>query len=333
MSTPPSAFPPWEAPRGAYGHPGRPLVLAPLAEITHAPLRMLIRRFGGCDLLFTEMFSASMLVRAPHKSVFLIQDPSEDDLVHQIAGSDPHVMADAAILLRERGATRLDINMGCSAPAILRKGEGAALAADRPRALSVVSAVREVFPGHLSVKMRLGETDDPASLAEFARALADAGVQTLALHPRLRGEKFKRSARWARIRQLRECVPIPVVGNGDVRLAEDARRMLQETGCDGMMAGRGAISRPWLFAEIASGHGLSPDPREVLQTFGALLRNYLPEEIWMPRYRLFVAWFSLPLFFGHTLATSVRGATSLDEAEGRVAAFFASLGESTPGQP
>jgi tRNA-dihydrouridine synthase B len=259
-------------------------------------------------------------------SLFLIQDPAERDLVHQIAGAEPELMGDAAALLADRGAVRLDLNMGCSAPLIVCRGWGVALMHEPARAREVVQAVRKRFPGHLSAKIRLGWREDAGRLEEFCRMLEAEGIQTLAVHPRLKHEKFKGRSRWDRIAAVREAVRIPVVGNGDVCNPGDAERIRTETGCDAVMIGREAARRPWVFREIAEGARLRPDPLGVIRSFIGLLERYLPEERHLSRLKIFLAWFAQPLPFGHTLRTRVQNAATMQEAQDRIGAFFASSG-------
>ncbi len=302
----------------------RPLVLAPMAELGHAAFRALVRQFGGCDLLFTEMLSAAGVVaQKTNPSLFLIQDPSERDLVHQIAGADPGQMGEAAAILAGNGSVRLDINMGCSAPLIVCRGWGVALMREPERAREVVRAVRKRFPGHLSAKIRLGWRGDDGNLEDFCRMLEAEGIQTLAVHPRLKHEKFKGRSRWNRIPAVREVLRIPVVGNGDVCNAADAEQMRTETGCDAIMIGREAARRPWVFREIADGTPVRPDPLEVIRRFVELLGRYLPEERRLSRLKIFLAWFAQPLPFGHTLRTRVQNAATMRDAQDRIEAFFA----------
>ena len=305
----------------------RPLVLAPMAELGHAAFRALVRRFGGCDLLFTEMLSAAGVVaQRTNPSLFLIQDPAERDLVHQIAGAEPGLMGEAAAMLAESGSARLDINMGCSAPMIVCRGWGVALMREPARAREIVKAVRQRFTGHLSAKIRLGWRGDDGNLEDFCRMLEGEGIQTLAIHARLKHEKFKGRSRWDKIASVREILRIPVAGNGDVCTPDDAERMRAETGCDAVMIGREAARRPWVFHEIANGVPLQPDPLEVIRKFIELLGRYLPEERHLSRLKIFLAWFAQPLPFGHTLRTRVQNAATMAEARNRIEAFFAPAG-------
>ena len=318
--------PPEKVTVNPYGSPSEtPLILAPMAEITHAPFRMLVRGLGGCDIFFTEMLSARMVARAPQLSLFLLRAPEETDLVHQLLGADPDLMGEAAAVLSARGVDRIDLNMGCSAPPIMQHRAGAALLADPAGSEALVRAVRARFAGHLSLKMRLPEGDTGERACAFARRMADAGVQTIALHGRFPSEKFRRISRWETVNLMRERVGIPVVGNGDIFSPETARRRRQETG-GALMIGRGAAICPWIFAEA---QGLSSvgdrQPMPVLETFMAGLETFLPQERHMSRLKIFLYWFSQSVPFGHALYKSVQRAQDLVEARQLAAAHFESL--------
>ncbi len=312
-----------------YGSPAEnPLILAPMAEITHAPFRMLVRSLGGCDVFFTEMLSARTVARAPQLSLFLVRAPEETDLVHQLLGADPDMMGEAADVLSDRGVSRIDLNMGCSAPPITQRREGAALLADPSRAEALVRAVRSRFAGHLSLKMRIPEGDAGARTCDFARRMVDAGIQTIALHGRYPSEKFRRTSRWDVVKLLRERIEIPVVGNGDIFSPAEVRRRRQETG-GALMIGRGAAICPWIFAEAK---GLSAErarqPMAVLEMLAAGLEAFLPEERHMSRFKIFLYWFAQSVPFGHALYKSVQRAQNLDDARRLSAAHFESLAAS-----
>jgi len=164
-------------------------------------------------------------------------------------------------------------------------------------------------------------------------------VQTVTVHPRWQHEKFKGRARWDYVARVRQWAGVPVVGNGDVLTAEDARRLRAETGCDGVMIGRGAAMRPGLFREIADPAAPPVDPASILEAFIALLERYLPPERRLSRLKIFTHWLAQPLAFGHSLRTRVQSAGSLAEARDRIAAFFAACpadataGTAPPGPP
>ncbi len=300
------------------------LILAPMAEISHVALRMLIRHLGGCDRFYTEMLSAHRLVRTgPSNSLFMLRDEVETDLIYQLLGGEPDTMAEAASILHDVGANAVDINMGCSAPVVVKRNEGIALMNDPDRARQVTRAVRCAFPGHLSIKLRLGWDLDWPALQDFGRMLCDEGVDGVVLHPRLKQEKFKRRARWDWIARLGDVLPVPVVGNGDVKTLDDYRRLRHDGGCRAVMIGRGAVSRPWLFRDIRTGEETDPPRQPILRQFIDLVHHYLPPENRLSRIKIFTYWFSQSLFFGHTLYSAVQSSRSTEQAEAAIADFFA----------
>jgi len=293
-----------------------------MAELTHAAFRMLVRELGGCDLFFTEMLSAAALVRGnPRESIFLIRDPAEDNLVYQLMGAEPAVMGEAAAFLAGRGAARLDLNMGCSAPLIKGRGQGVALMREPDLAAAITAAARQNFRGHLSVKIRLGWAEETDRLPGFCRALRSAGADTLTVHARFQHEKFKGRARWEWLPRLRDWFGGPVVGNGDVFRPADADRLLAAGGSEGIMIGRGAAIHPWIFREIAGPPATPPPPEDVLRRFAGLLRHYLPPERQLSRLKIFLYWFKQSMPFGHTLWARVQATATLEQAEERIREF------------
>ncbi|MDR2111257.1 MAG: tRNA-dihydrouridine synthase family protein, partial [Spirochaetaceae bacterium] len=224
-------------------------LLAPMAELSHRTLRELIEGFGGCDEYFTEMISAGALISGgPYESYYTDPGPRPEKVVYQLMGADPgHLAAAAALLDRSEGAG-IDINMGCSAPAIRRTGAGVGWMASIDRASAMMGRVRKCTKKRLSVKLRLGFEDDFEYLLRFCRGLAAAGTELIILHPRTAGEKFKRRARWEYVERLRSALGIPVAGNGDIAGAADLARRAALGGLDALMAGRAAIRCPWIFA-------------------------------------------------------------------------------------
>jgi tRNA-dihydrouridine synthase len=234
-------------------------------------------------------------------------------------------MGEAAALLSDRKVRSVDINMGCSAPLIIRKGEGIALMKSPQTAREVVRKVRSNFPGHLSVKIRLGWEESRRQLLSFTRMLCQEGVQTIVLHPRLKHEKFKGKARWDWIRILVQNNPVPIVGNGDVFTADDHRRLIEQTGCSGVMMGRGAVRDPFLFRRIKNDKEPNLSPAELIGEFIHLLKVYLPETRHLCRLKIFLYWYSQSIFFGHTLFSNVQKTGSIKEAEQTICTFFEEL--------
>ncbi len=246
-----------------------PLVLAPMAGITDRHFRLALRRVGGVGLVSMEFISSEAITRGIRPILAkMVFDPAERPLSIQVYGRDPARMADAAAMVEDLGADACDINMGCPAQKVLRGFSGAALMGDLDRAARIVEACRKRVSIPLTVKMRLGlgRGERPETFRELARACRDLGVDAVALHARTARQGYTGRADWSRIRELVEMLDIPVIGNGDVRTAGDAVRMFRETGCAGVMIGRGVLLDPFVFrsaaAALAGREPVPPTPEE-----------------------------------------------------------------------
>lgn len=246
-----------------------PLFLAPMAGHTNHALRMLCREQGDCGMVCTELLSSHAIHYRNHRSErYFDWRPEEFPFAVQLFGSDPAIMAEAAQIVVELGASIVDINMGCWVPKVAGKGAGAALLKDVCTATTVVSAIVNAVDVPVTVKVRTGWDAEHITAVEFAQAAENAGVQAIAVHARTAEQGFTGEPDWSIIRRVKEAVTrIPVIGNGDVTTPEHAARMLRETGCDGVMIGRGALGRPWIFNHV--GHALrtgellpQPTPQE-----------------------------------------------------------------------
>jgi tRNA-dihydrouridine synthase len=301
--------------------------LAPMAELSHRALRELVASFGGCDEYYSEMISAAgLLGGGPFERYYLDSLPEPGRLVYQIAGSDEGRLVRAASLLDGRECLGVDINMGCSAPAIVRSGAGAAWLRSVDGAARLVAAVRRVVKRRLSVKLRLGWEDDFGSLVKFCRALAESGADLIVLHPRTAREKFHRQARWDRVAALARELPIPVGGNGDISgpasLAERAKGPWAA-----VMAGRAAVRTPWLFAHAKAllEGSICPPPVSLEETglrFLDLLAKHQPAEFHLSRARRFFALFTENLTWGAYLNNLLNRRDSLSEIAGAWSAWF-----------
>ena len=228
-----------------------PLILAPMEAVTNLPFRLITKRIANPGLMFTEFVSAMAIHHGATKTLRKMKvEPAERPLGIQIFGGEPDVMAETARIAEEMGADILDINMGCWVPKVCKTGSGAALLKDPDLAEEIVRTVVKSVNIPVSVKVRAGWDYSLFAAPDLARRFQDAGAQMLTLHARFAKQGFEGEADWRLIKQLRDAVQIPLVGNGDVRTPADAIRMFGETGCNGVMVGRAAISNPWLMGQI-----------------------------------------------------------------------------------
>ena len=295
----------------------RPLLLAPMAGYTDAVFRRLCRE-GGCDLAFTEMISAKGLLHANEKPRLLCQpDPEEGPLGVQLFGSDPVSMGVAArVVTEELGDSLfcLDINCGCPARKIAGNGDGSALLLDLHLAEQVISSVVRHTTLPVSVKFRSGWDDAHIVSTDFARMAEGAGASFLTLHPRTRMQQYSGSAAWSQIAAVKAAVSIPVVGNGDVIDGPSALRMFSETGCDGVMIGRGALGCPWVFSQVRSAlSGTDFAPPDEVELTRRILRHGELELAAKGDHGMVELRKHLPLYFAGR-----RGASALKKALSQV---------------
>ncbi|MFQ6096185.1 MAG: tRNA dihydrouridine synthase [Armatimonadota bacterium] len=227
-----------------------PLVLAPMAGLTTPPFRLLCRR-AGAGLVCGQLISAHALAYGHPKTMRLLRTlPGEHPVCLQLFGRDPSLLRDGAAILAEAGADIVDLNVGCAVRKVLKAGAGAALLAEPTLLEDIVLALVKGSPVPVTVKMRAGlrKGDDFVSIA---RRVQDAGAAAVTLHARPATRRRGGALDWGAIRLLKETLHIPVIGNGGVRAPGDARRMFDETGCDAVMIGVGAMGRPWVFAQTA----------------------------------------------------------------------------------
>ncbi len=281
------------------------LLLAPMASLTHAPFRELVAYYGGVDLFFTEMLNIRALVyQNPFQDPYLIQGEKDRPLMAQLVGREPKLFAQAVQKLEENfNFAGYDLNFGCARGALQRYGWGVSIMKDPSLAQEIVLAVMENTPKPVSVKIRSGFQHHRETLLSFVEKLVRVGVQMVTLHPRTASEGFKRPARWEEIKWLTEEFEIPIVGNGDVFSPQDALKMFHKTSCAGIMLGRAALLRPWIFRDIrkfflTGKYPPPPSPLEPLELFYSLILRYLPPELRERRFELWLFWYLQNFAFG-----------------------------------
>ena len=250
------------------------LIMAPLAGISNLPFRVMVKRLGA-GLVTTEMVSAAGLTLGKEKTVrYLRTHPSERPLAVQIFGSKPDIMARAAQIAVEAGADVVDINMGCPVKKVTKTGAGAALLRQPRMVEEIVTRVRLACRVPLTVKIRSGWSPAEPMALELAHIIEDCGADAITVHPRFATQGFSVSADWNLIGQVKARLKIPVIGNGDIIKASLALSMKEQTECDGVMIGRGAVGNPWIFKQILCLAGGRPEPEPDLSERKALMMEH-----------------------------------------------------------
>jgi len=293
-----------------------PLILAPLAGVTHLPFRQMVRALGRPGLFMTEMLSARAVMKERvRESLYLMTEPEEWPISFQLVAATPDDAAVAAKRLAGDGVDMIDLNLSCPAPEIAKQRKaGAFLLGEPGRVREMVAAIKAVFDGVLTAKMRIGYEPDVERLCRFGCMLEESGVDAVTIHPRLVSEKLKRKARWPLIGMLKRALTIPVIGNGDVVTISDCARMFEETGCDGVMIGREAVRRPWVFRDITTGASWNPSPGEREEIFRKLVQNiadFFPDRKAIGRIKE-IAWYvGERMTYGHHFASSIQATDSV----------------------
>lgn len=261
----------------------QPIVLAPMSGVTDMPYRRLVKACGA-GLVVSEMIASRAMVHAARKTMKMATHVADEHPMSvQLAGCEPDVMAEAARLNEDRGATIIDINMGCPAKKVTNGYAGSALMQDEIKAARILEAVVEAVNLPVTLKMRTGWDDSNRNAPNLARIAEKCGIQAIAVHGRTRCQFYKGKADWTFISEVKAAVDIPVFGNGDVNTVEDARDLLNASGADGVLVGRGTYGRPWFLNQIrhyleTGDHLADPDlltQRDtVISHFDAILAHY-----------------------------------------------------------
>lgn len=299
------------------------IILAPMAGVSDLPFRLLCRE-QGAGMVCTEMVSAKAISFHNKNTVALLEtSPAEHPVSLQLFGADPDIISEMAAYIEERDFDVLDLNMGCPVPKVAGNGEGSALMRNPKLVEQIVSKTVRAIKKPVTVKIRKGFTASEVNAVEIARIAEASGAAAVAVHGRTREQYYTGTADWDIIRQVKEAVSIPVWGNGDVFTPEDAKRMKEETGCDGIMVARGAKGNPWLFKRILhyleTGELLPPptaeEVKKMIVRHGTLQTEFRGEEIAMREMRKHVAWYTAGFPHSSALRNDINQVETLEELE------------------
>lgn len=307
-----------------------PVVLAPMAGVTDLPFRLVCKR-KGAGLLCMEMVSAKAVYYNNRNTEELLKiHPEEAPVSLQLFGSQPELMAEIAKRIEERPFSILDINMGCPVPKVVNNGEGSALMKDPRLAGEIMAAVVKAVKKPVTVKIRKGFDDEHVNAVELAKIAEDCGIAAIAVHGRTREQYYSGSADWDIIRQVKEVVSIPVIGNGDVKGPESAKALMEETGCDGIMIGRAARGNPWIFKQIDDylSLGTMPGPvpkeeiRRTILEHAELMTEYKGEYIAVREMRKHVSWYTAGMPDSARFRGRINEMETMEELKEGVNALF-----------
>jgi tRNA-dihydrouridine synthase B len=315
-----------------------PLILSPMAGVTDVSFRRLIKRRGGVGLTVSEFISVEGLTRSNPKSKRQMRFYADErPFAVQIFGGQVERMRMAAEMAEEVGADILDINCGCPAPKVVKHGGGSGLLKDHERLETILKEIKKAITIPLTIKIRAGYYDHTINAVETARLAEGCGVEHIALHGRTKEQGYRGLANWDLVKQIKEAVNIPVSGSGDIATIEDAFARFRETGCDGVLIGRGAMANPWIFRQVEEAmrgdkifQPTLADKRALLLEYFDMLREDMPQPPAINRMKQLAGQFTRGLQGGALFRTSLYHSHSVEEILSRIEEYFEAI---ETGQP
>lgn len=309
-----------------------PLILAPMSGITDYPFRQLVRDHGG-HLTFTEMVSAEGLLRRGES--FLKIKAKDHPVFVQLVGSNPEVLAESAFIVEASGADGVDINMGCPAPQVVKVGAGVDLMRFPEKVKRILTKVRREVKIPLTIKIRAGWDEEHINACEISKIAEDCGVDAISIHSRTKSQGFKGKADWGLISKIKQAISIPVIGNGDVKTSLLAEKMMKETGCDGVMIGRGALGNPWVFhSNGKSLPQLSLKEREgVIYHHFSLLQDHYGEQMAMKRIQRHIYWYTKGLPYCTSFHSQLSAIKEKERMFELIQSYFDLIQSQNPSSP
>jgi nifR3 family TIM-barrel protein len=315
-----------------------PLVLSPMAGVTDISFRRLLKQRGGIGLTVSEFISVEGLTRNNPKSKRQMRFyENERPFAVQIFGGQPERMRMAAEMAEEMGADMLDVNCGCPAPKVVKHGGGSGLLKDHPRLETILTEIKKAITIPMTVKIRAGFYDHAINAVETAKLAEACGAEHIALHGRTKEQGYRGLANWDLVKQIKETVSVPVSGSGDVTTIQQALDRFRETGCDGVLIGRGAMANPWIFRQIEDTvNGREPfqptleDKRAVLLEYFDMLREDMPQIAAIGRMKQLAGQFTRGLKGGALFRTALYHSHSVDEILGRISEYFEAIAADRP---